>query len=263
MRLGLMQAESAVLDVDANLAAVETAAQLAREGGADLLVTPELFPVGYAPRRLRDELDPRLLPEIAQSLLDVARRQGIGLLYSLPEKGEGQWRITASLAGADGTLLAHYVKVHLFGSQEREVFTPGTAPPAVVDFSGMRLGIAVCYDIEFPETARAAALRGAQALLVPTALGMGYDRVPERLIPTRALESQLYVAYANHSGTEDGFALSGGSAVADPFGELIAHAGRGPQLLFADLDPERVEAARRDVPYLHDRRPEVYRGWGH
>ena len=273
MRLGLMQAESAVLDVDANLSAIEAAAGLAREGGVDLLVTPELFPVGYAPYRLREELDPGKLPGIAQSLLDIARRHEIGLLYSLPELGppqgddlpesrDGRWRITASLAGADGRLLTHYVKVHLFGREEREVFTPGTAPPVVVDFCGMRLGVAVCYDIEFPETARAAALRGARVLLVPTALGTAYDRIPQRLIPTRALESQLYVAYANHSGIEDGFALSGGSVVADPFGDLLAQAGKGAELLFADLDPKRVEAARRDVPYLRDRRSDIYREWG-
>jgi predicted amidohydrolase len=261
MRLALMQAQSAVLDVASNLEVINRAAAEASASGADLLLTPELFAVGYAPRRLRKELDPETLPGIEASLEGLARTHGIALLYSLPEVVEGEWRITATLVDASGAQRAHYVKVHLFGAEEQEVFSPGNAPPVVVDFGGLRLGIAICYDIEFPETARAAALQGAQALLVPTAMSSGYEKVQRRLIPTRALESQLYVAYANHCGSEDGLELSGLSVIADPFGDVVGEAGPGEELLFADLDPSVADAARGDVPYLDDRRPELYRDW--
>lgn len=261
MRLALMQAQSGVLDVAGNLELIDRAAAQASEAGADLLLTPELFPVGYAPRRLRKELDPEALPGIRASLEELARVHGIALLFSLPEVAEGEWHITATLVDAGGARRAHYVKVHLFGAAEQEVFTPGSAPPVVADFGGLRLGVAICYDIEFPETARAAALLGAHALLVPTAMSTGYEKVQRRLIPTRALESQLYVAYANHCGSEDGLELAGLSVIADPFGEVVAQGGAGAELLFADLDPSATEAARGDVPYLNDRRPELYREW--
>jgi predicted amidohydrolase len=261
MRLALMQAQSAVLDVASNLEVIDRSAAEASAAGAELLLTPELFPVGYAPRRLRKELAPETLPEIHASLEGLARAHGIALLYSLPEVVDGEWRITATLVDASGTRCAHYAKVHLFGTEEQEVFSPGSAPPVVADFGGLRLGIAICYDIEFHETARAAALQGAQALLVPTAMSTGYEKVQRRLIPTRALESQLYVAYANHCGNEDGLELAGLSVIADPFGDVIGQAGAGEELLFADLDPSVAESARGDVPYLDDRRPELYREW--
>jgi len=271
MRLAIMQGESAVLDTAANLAAVRDAARQAVAGGAGLLITPELFPVGYAPRVLRDGLDPALLPGLAEDLAAVAREVGIALLVSLPEvepadaqvSGEEspRWFISATLFGPDGTRLSHYRKVHLFGAEEQEVFTPGDQPAAVVDFQGLRLGTVICYDVEFPEAVRAAALRDVDLLMVPTALGCGYSQVPQRLIPTRAMENHLYLAYVNHTGVEDGFQLSGGSVVADPFGRTLAEADQNPAVLLVDIDPEQLAKARSDVPYLSERRPDLYRSW--
>ena len=80
---------------------------------------------------------------------------------------------------------------------------PGPAP-GVVDFHGVRTSLVICYDVEFPEAVRAAAVRGAELLLVPTALAEGFDAVPQVLIRARALENHLTVAYANHCGTEEG-----------------------------------------------------------
>ncbi|MBO9705303.1 MAG: nitrilase, partial [Arthrobacter sp.] len=209
MRLAIMQGESAVLDTAANLAAIREAARQASDGDAQLLITPELFPVGYAPRAVRGGLDPALLPGLAQELGDIARSAGLALLASLPEvepaapgsdPAADRWYISATLFGPDGAELSHYRKVHLFGAEEQEVFTPGDQPAAVVDFEGLRLGTVICYDVEFPETVRAAALRGVDVLMVPTALGSGYSQVPQRLIPTRAMENHLYLAYVNHTG---------------------------------------------------------------
>ncbi len=91
MLLALMQANAQVLDVDANCAAVDTAARTAAAAGAAVLLTPELFPVGYAPLRLRAELDPARLPAIREALRGIARRHGIALVFSLPsDNSRGQ-----------------------------------------------------------------------------------------------------------------------------------------------------------------------------
>ena len=263
MLLALMQANSAVLDVDANCAAVETATQAAAAAGAAVLVTPELFPMGYAPRRLRAELDPGRLAAIRQRLADIARRYGIGLVYSLPAiTDQGQWHITSTLLDATGTELLNYAKVHLFGEEERAAFSPAEAGPAVVDFNGIRTSMVICYDVEFPETVRAAAVGGAELLLVPTALAHGFDAVPQVLLRARALESQLTIAYANHSGVEDGCEFLGGSVIAGPDGTLLAAAGTGSQLLFAEVGADAARQARDAVPYLRERRPDLYRSWG-
>lgn len=263
MLLALMQANSAVLDVDANCAVMDAAARSAASAGASVLVTPELFPVGYAPRRLRAELDPARLPAVRRVLAGIARKHGIGLVYSLPAvTDQGAWNITSSLIDAGGDELLTYAKVHMFGDEERAAFSPAEAGPAAVDFHGIRTSMVICYDVEFPEAVRAAAAAGAELLLVPTALAHGFDSVPQVLLRARALESQLTIAYANHCGSEDGCQFLGGSVIAGPDGALLAAAGEGGQLLFADVDPGAAGRARAAVPYLEERRPDLYRFWG-
>ena len=120
----------------------------------------------------------------------------------------------------------------------------------------------ICYDVEFPEAVRAAAVAGAELLLVPTALAHGFDDVPQVLLRARALESQLTIAYANHSGVEEDCRFLGGSVIAGPDGRLLAAAGEEAQLLFADVDHGSAAKARGEVPYLAERRPDLYRSWG-
>ena len=260
--LALMQANSAVLDVEANCAVVNDAARRAAAAGAAVLLTPELFAVGYAPLRVRAELDPGRLPAIRRALADIARRNSIALVYSLPAvTGEGLWQITSTLVDREGSELLNYAKVHLFGAEEREAFNAAAEPPAVVDFLGFRTSMVICYDVEFPETVRAAAARGAELLLVPTALSQGFESVPQILLRARALESQLTVAYANHSGVEEGCEFLGGSVIAGPDGAVLAAAGTAPELLFAEVGAEAARDARDAVPYLRERRPDVYRAW--
>ncbi len=262
MLLAVLQANAAVLDVDANLAAIDDAARRAAAAGASLLLTPELFPVGYAPLRIDAEFDYAMLPELRERLAGTARRHGVGLVYSLPAPdGHGGHRITATLLDRTGNTLLDYGKVHLFGEDERKAFSPASDAPAVVGFEGLQASLLICYDVEFPEAVRAAAVRGAELLLVPTALSAGFDAVPQVLLRARALESQLTVAYANHSGHEDGCDFAGGSVVAGPDGALLASSGDGPALLFAEVSADDARAAREKVPYLRERRPELYREW--
>ncbi|MCC2661332.1 MAG: nitrilase, partial [Arthrobacter sp.] len=256
-----MQANSTVLDIGQNCGAVDMAAKDAAAAGAGVLLTPELFPVGYAPLRVRAELDPDTLPDIRERLADIARRHGIALVYSLPVVAAGEWHISATLVSRQGEELLSYSKVHLFGPEERKAFSAAQEAPAVVLLDGIRTSLAICYDVEFPETARAAAARGAELLLVPTALAHGYEDVPQILLRARALESQLTVAYSNHCGSEEGCDFLGGSVIAAPDGSLLAAAGAGPELLFAEVSAEAAGRARNAVPYLAERRPRVYQAW--
>jgi predicted amidohydrolase len=251
------------MDPVANCAAIDEAAATAAAAGAAVLLTPELFPTGYAPRRVRAELDPARLPELRAQLAAVARRHRIGLVYSLPRvTTQGEWHINATLIDAGGATLLAYDKVHLFGPEERAAFSPAARPPAVVSFNGIPTSMVICYDVEFPEAVRAAAVAGAELLLVPTALAHGFDEVPQVLLRARALESQLTVAYANHSGVEEGCRFLGGSVIAGPEGTLLAAAGEDAQLLFAEVDEGSAARARGTVPYLAERRPGLYRSWG-
>lgn len=274
MLLSLLQANATVMDVKANLRTIDDAAKRASHAGAGILLTPELFPVGYAPLRLHAELDAATLPSIRERLADIARTHGIGLVYSLPApvngthddgakppRADSAWNITATLLDATGAEVLNYAKVHLFGPEEHKAFIGAQEPPAVVEFQGIRTSMLICYDVEFPEAVRAAAVRGAELLLVPTALSAGFDNVPQVLIRARALESQINLAYANHSGQEDVYDFLGGSVIAGPDGTLLAAAGEAPTLLFAEVGTEAVRAAREEVPYLRERRPDLYGRW--
>lgn len=261
MRIALLQCAPGAPDVAAGLARLDAAAVRAAAAGAGLLVTPEMFLTGYdigaaAVARLAEPAD----GPAARAATAIARRHGLALLYGYPERGgDGGLYNAARLVAADGTALAGYRKTHLFGAVDRAQFSAGERLSAVVDLGGLRVGLAICYDIEFPEVARALALAGAEAILVPTANMAPFESVATRLVPARAEENTVFVAYANYVDREAAFDYCGLSCVVAPDGSDLARAGSGETLLVADLDRGRLEATRSALTYLRDRRPELYR----
>lgn len=261
MRIAVMQAEAEVLDIQGNLEMIRRFARQAAEAGARILVTPELFAVGYAPHALRESLDVSRIPEIHQQLAEIASRHSIALAYSLPESTDQGWLISSTFVDHHGSRLAHYRKVQLFGAEEQEVFIAGSNPPASFDYAGITLGMVICFDVEFPEIVREAARRSVQLLLVPTAMGRGYERVCTHLVPTRAMESGLFIAYSNHCGSQAGFELAGNSVIASADGDILAQGGREPEILLADIDVDSLERTKTEVPYLAEARTGLYAQW--
>lgn len=261
MLLALLQANAVPLDMVGNLAVIDSAAHEAAAAGADLLLTPELFVLGYDPERIQAEFDRSEIQQLRGQLAGIARNNGIGLVYSLPRPDGHHLNISATLVDAAGAEVLDYGKVHLFGDAERAAFIGATEAPGVVQFKGLSLSIVICYDVEFPETVRAAAVRGADVVLVPTALAHGFDEVPQVLVRARALENHVALAYANHCGVESSVAFGGGSVIVGPDGGFLATAGPDATLLYAWLDAEIIRATRKNVPYLAERRPELYEAW--
>jgi predicted amidohydrolase len=244
-----------------NLSALQQAAARARAGGAELLVAPEMFLTGYAigpaaAALLAQPLDGVLFERTAH----IARQEGIALAFGFPERDGGNVYNAAFVVGAGGALLAKYRKTHLFGNIDREQFSPGDAAPDLFEIGGFRAGLLICYDAEFPENVRTLALRGADLVIVPTALMQPFDVVARTVVPARAFENQLFVAYANRCGREPPFDYCGLSCVVGPDGADLARAGRGEDLIFADLDRTLLQKSREMNAYLSDRRPELYAG---
>lgn len=254
-RIAVWQTPGEPGDVEENLAELSRAAQRASEGGAELLLTPEMFVTGYNIGSLLPELTD--LP-LTERVGDVARRHHIAIAAGLPLRSEAGITNSVVILDRDGRTVSRYDKTHLFGDLDRAMFVPGDRPSEVIDFLGLTIGALICYDVEFPETVRDLALRGADLILVPTAQMAPYAFIAERTIPSRAWESQVYVAYANHVGSESDLTYVGRSSVTAPDGEILAMGGEASELLFADVDSRRVAASRRDNPYLSDRRPELY-----
>lgn len=253
-RLACLQTAGNPESPEANLAELETTAREAAGLGADLLVTPEMFLTGYDIGDLAAELagEP-LLNRVAA----VAKRTGTALLAGLPLwTGDGLVNAAAFVSDT-GEVLGVHAKTHLFGELDRQRFTAGNTTTTIVEYRGLRVAMLICYDVEFPENARAAAQCGAHLIAVPTAQMTPFEWVAETVIPVRAWENQVYVCYVNLVGTERATTYVGRSSVVAPDGSVLASAGRSRELLVADLDRHRVEAARRENPYLDDLRTDL------
>ncbi len=260
MRLALDQWRPVTGGAAEGIARLDAAAARAAAAGADILILPEMALTGYnigaAAAAAAAEPEGGAIDE---ALAAAARRHGVAVLAGFPRAVAGARPFNAvRLVGPDGARLAEYAKTHLYGAVDRAQFSPGPGFAPVAELGGWRLGLAICYDIEFPETARALALAGAEAILAPTANMAPFDSIPRRVVPVRAEENAVYVAYANYCGAEGAFAYVGLSCVVGPTGEDLARAGRGEEMILADLDRTALAAARRASTHLADRRPDLY-----
>lgn len=225
-----------------------------------MLLCPECWLCGYNIGEASSALaEPHDGPS-AQRIAALARRLGIAIAYGYAERERAGGSIfnAVQVLDAEGHSLARYRKTHLFGPAERAAYAPGESFAAPFTLGGFRLGLLICYDIEFPECARTLALAGAEVLLIPTALTDEYGTVPSLLVPARAVENQLFAAYCNHAGVENGMRFLGGSCIVGPDGRALACAGPGEALLIADLERQTQRAAAAIYPYRSDRRPELY-----
>lgn len=255
IRIAVLQTRGTPGDADANLAELARAAGEASGNDADLLVTPEMFVTGYDIGDRLTELARRDLVAPAQ---DIARTSGIAIVLGGPEATGDRIHNAAYFIGSDGEVRATYRKSHLFGALDRKLFAAGDEPYAMVDLDGVRIAMMICYDVEFPEAVRAAALAGAHLVAVPTAQMTPFSFVAEQVVRVRAWENQVYVAYANHDGDEGSLTYVGRSSIIDPDARVLDSIEHGDGLVYGDVDPELVERRQRDNPYLADRRPEVY-----
>lgn len=258
MRVSLYQGPESSGTPEKNL---DRLAEMAGRAGGGILVCPEMFLTGYAIGRAAVE---RLAEPVdgpsARRAAEIARTSGTALLYGYPERGaDGAVYNAAILIDQEGRTLLNYRKCHLFADLDRSMFQPGGTGSELVEIGGFRLGVLICYDVEFPEAVRALALRGAELVLVPTALMQPYDVIARIVVPARAVENQVFVAYANRCGVEAEFTYCGLSCLIGPDGADLARAGRGDELVFAEIDHAMLERSRPGYTYFADRRPELYR----
>jgi len=237
---------------DARLERLAGAADHAAAQGARLLVTPEMFLCGYA--RPRDHVHAHAESAdgpFARGVTDIARGRGLAIVYGYPEAADGVVYNAAQCIGPGGAPLANHRKLRLAGCDERETYTPGDGL-TTFELDGHRIGLLICYDVEFPETVRRAALAGSTLAAVPTALVERHPFVARHMVPTRAFENGMYVAYANYAGREGDAHYLGASCVSGPGGGDAARADADETLLIASVDSAAVARARARIPYLED-----------
>ncbi len=169
MRAALFQGPELSFDVAANLSAIASAAQTAAASGASILVCPEMAATGYNIGSLIAERAEPADGPIAARIAEIARESGIAVVYGYPEADAGVVYNSVQVCDPSGTPLANYRKTHLFGELDRSHFAAGDELVVQFDHAGIRCGLLICYDVEFPEAVRAHADRGTQCSSSPPA----------------------------------------------------------------------------------------------
>jgi predicted amidohydrolase len=270
-----MSVRIACCQISPDVEAPATSAALAREAiaaavsqGAQIVVVPELCTSGYVFREREEARAAATAPdgELLQGWATEAARGDalvVGGFCELASDG----RLFNSSALVDGSgVVAVYRKVHLW-DEERFWFTPGDSPAPVVDTRHGSIGLAVCYDLEFPELTRGLALQGAELIVLPT--NWPRDDAPpdgrpvlHSLAAMTAYWNKLFVAVCDRCGTERGLEFEGGSVIAGPDGALRAGpvADRGARTLYADCDLTQAADKRTSEhnDAFADRRPAQY-----
>ncbi|MET9799723.1 carbon-nitrogen family hydrolase [Streptomyces sp. NPDC006368] len=235
---------------------VRVASLVREQRGADLVVLPELWPVGaFAYESFEAEAegpDGPTYEAMAKAAADagvwlhagsVVERAPDGLLYN-----------TSLVFSPSGELAATYRKIHRFGFDKGEAVMMAAGSALVtVPVPDLPLGVATCYDLRFPELFRGLVDAGALALVIPAGWPARRRDHWTLLARARAVENQAYVLACGTTGTHAGVEQAGHSIVVDPWGEVLAEAGTAEEVLTVDLDPEKVRTTREQFPALKDR----------
>ena len=232
---------------------IDTIGRVDVAGGTKLVVFPETTLSGFPTRDNVADVAQTLDGPALSAVRDAARQKGVAVAVGLAERDGGRFYNSTVLVDDQGDLVLRYRKTHLWAS-DVGVFTPGdrfvTCP-----WNGLTVGLLICYDIEFPETARAIGALDADLLIVTNGNMDPFGPVHRRAIAARAMENQMFALMVNRCGSgDDDLTFAGQSALVDPFGESRLELGRDEAVVQTSLDLTRLEASREHYSYLHDAR---------
>lgn len=256
------------IDLESNLKYASEAIEKVAAKGVDLVCFPErmnIQSVGNANDQMAEFVEQKTMELFRKK----AKEHGIfihcGSLH-IKVQGEEKYSNTSILFGPDGTILAKYNKLHMFdvdledGTECKESQTVKAGGDiVVVDTALGKLGFAICYDIRFPEMFRKMMEMGAQVIIIPASFTNTTGKQHwEPLLRARAIENQVYVLATDQTGKKPKFEAYGHSMVIDPWGNILTEAGVGETILYAEIDLDREDDIRRQIPCIFNRRKDLY-----
>ncbi len=257
VRVGLCQFRAKTGDADKNLEIIRDLSGKAARMDADITVFPELALSGYMARDEIFALAEPVTGHYVEELTRIAEEYGLYLVVGMPELDEETLMLynSAVLVGPQG-LVGVYRKRHLpsYGLfDEARYFKPFRGPIEVFDLPFGKVGLAVCYDLFFPEVVRAEVLRGAKLIItISAAPDMSREHF-ETLVKARAMENTVFVTYVNLVGFYEGIGFFGGSHIRGPLGELITKLGIHEEgVTVGEIDLAYLRSAREIRPFLGD-----------
>ncbi|KJE95623.1 nitrilase [Capsaspora owczarzaki ATCC 30864] len=255
-------------DKQANLDNAASHIETAADNGAKLVILPECFNSPYGTKFFPEYAEPIPGPSTS-ALAAVAKKRGIYLIGgSIPERDQDKLYNTSTVFDTRGELIAKHRKVHLFDIdvpgkirfQESETLTAGNAL-TVVETEFCKIGLAICYDIRFPELALLSVKQGCKFLVYPGAFNMTTGPMHwELLARARAVDNQAFVAVVSPARDVDsGYVAWGHSTVVNPWGDIVAKTDHTPGIVYADIDLSIVDAARSAIPVQFQKRTDMYK----
>jgi N-carbamoylputrescine amidase len=260
-------------DEQANIDAVSALVEDAAGKGSQIVLPPELFSGPYFCKVEEEELFALARPTAdhpsVRAMQSLAGSLGVAIPTSFFERDGHHYYNTLAMIGPDGEIMGTYRKSHIPdgpGYEEKYYFRPGNDGFKVWDVFGTRIGVGVCWDQWYPESARVMALMGAELLFYPTAIGSEpYDdtldtsRMWRRAMLGHAVSNCMPVIASNRIGTEDGQKFYGHSFVTDEWGDYIAEFGAGESgVLVSAINLARAARHRAGMGFFRDRRPQLY-----
>jgi predicted amidohydrolase len=268
VKIAGIQMEPLIMDRERNVARCLELLALASKEGARLIIFPEATLSGYVYNSL-DEAIPFSGPVPGpgvEKIIDACRKLEVYAVFGvLEEGGQGKYYNTAVFAGPGG-FIGKYRKLHLPYLGIDRFLNHGDLPLKVYETDIGRIGLGICYDLDFPEHARALTLMGAEMIVTITNWPEGIEIVPEHMVPARARENCVYLIAVNRVGDERGVRFFGRSKIADCAGASAAE-GRPYQedILYAEIDPAAARKKHQvivpgelEIDTIRDRRPEFY-----
>jgi len=255
LRVAAAQLEITLGEPETNIGRARRLLADAKQQGAEVVLLPELWTTGYDLERAAElAVDLRSDNEISK----LAREFDIYLCGSVLEKREGKFFNSFTIYSPIGELLAVYRKLHLFAPlREPQFLTPGDEP-VTIELPWGKLGLAICYDLRFPELFRSYAVGGARLMLVCAEWPHPRLEHWRTLLRARAIENQAYVVACNAVGHANDTVFFGHSMIINPWGEVLAEAGEAETVLAGELDLAEVDRIRSQFPVLSDRREELF-----
>jgi len=274
IRLGLIQ-HPCVEDVQQNQKRILARIREAAGEGAQIILLQELFNTIYFCQRIDDQFFDWAQPipgPLSNSLCKLAKELDIVIVAPFFERrAAGIYHNSLIVVDADGTLMGTYRKKHIPDDPsfyEKYYFTPGEDEYQVFDTKYAKIGTLICWDQWYPEAARITALKGAELLVYPTAIGTlpdesgqiseEYRDAWQTVQRSHAIANGCFVACINRVGQEADITFWGQSFVTGPFGRVLAQAGREEEVLYTEIDLSKIEKQRQTWPFFRDRRIDTY-----
>jgi len=260
MKIALAQIMPKFMDVAYNEEKMKEMIIKAGNKKADIIVFPETFSTGYNFSYMKDniyKLGEQTTKTTISLATKLAKKYDIYIIIPIIFKDDNKLYNAAIIINNKGKIINKYYKNHLW-DEEQIYFSYGNNDYKVYDTPFGKFGVIICYDVDFPETSRTLALKGADIVFVPSAWASTHRHLWDVFLPARALENTVYIAGINLTGDNGNLHFFGNSKVFDPTGKLIKEAKEDiEEILYCEIDTSIISKIRKDFPYLKERRADT------